>query len=158
MNYEIVELDDLTFVGLAKTVSTVDNKNFQEIPKMWQTFGEKQLFQKLDHLVDEFGFVGISYHFNHDAKTFDYMIGIRTNQSIESLTKVTFKKQTFAKFKLIGPLPNSIQQAIPKIFNEWLPQSNYKHSDGPEIEIYTSGDSSSSDYICYYLLPITSKS
>ncbi len=157
MNYEIVELDDLTFVGLAETVSTVDNKNFQDIPKMWQTFGEKQLFQKLGDLADELGFVGMSYNFNFDTETFDYMIGIRTNQLIESLSKVSFKKQTFAKFKLVGALPQSMQQAIPKIFNEWLPQSKYKHSNGPEIEVYSEGDSKSPDYICYYLLPITSK-
>lgn len=156
MDFEIVELDQLNFVGFAKTVSTVNGKNFEEIPKMWQKFGEKQLYQKLIP-SDEFGIVGLCYDWDHASNQFKYMIGIRTTKALEGFEQVSFPKQKFVKFKAVGPLPTSIQNVVKEIYSTWLPQSAYVHSGGPELELYGQGDMSSKDYISYYLVPIKDK-
>ncbi len=157
MDYQIIKKDGLDFIGYVKEVTTVDNQNFVIIPAFWQEIMEDGRFKELCDNADELGIVGICYDMDLEHNVFKYMIGIRTDKSLENTSKVSFEPNVFAQFKAVGKLPGSIQETTKFIYQEWFPSSNYEYGTGPELEIYPDGDTSSDAYECYYLVPINHK-
>lgn len=45
-----------------------------------------------------------------------------------------------------------------RIFIEWLPNSDYDHDEGPEIEWYSNGDMNSDNYLSEIWIPIKKSS
>ncbi len=157
MDYKILKKTDLNFRGFVKEVTTIDGENFKVIPKFWNEVMGSNIFQNLINNSDDLGVVGVCYGFDNDSSTFKYMIGVRTTEEIEGAVDAAFGDEVFAEFKAVGPLPAAMQNVIQQVFNEWFPSSNYEHSGGPEIEVYSVGDGSSEDYVSYYWVPIKEK-
>ncbi|WP_010239206.1 GyrI-like domain-containing protein [Clostridium arbusti] len=64
----------------------------------------------------------------------------------------------WAKFKCTGPLPGSLQSVNTQIFKAWLPGNpDYEIATGMNIEWYSNGDCSSSDYESEIWIPVKKK-
>jgi len=158
MEFQIIKKDNLDFIGYEIEVTTINGENFKIIPKFWQEIMQDNRFNTLLKNADELGVVGICYDWKLEENKFKYMIGIKNNnQKIDNTKQVSFKDDVFASFKAVGKLPNSIQKTANFIYQEWFPQSNYEHSSGPELEIYPTGNTSSDEYVAYYLVPVKSR-
>jgi AraC family transcriptional regulator len=67
---------------------------------------------------------------------------------------MTAKAGTWAIFESRGPLPKSIQNTIKRIYGDWFPTSGYEHAGGPELEVYSMGDTGSADYYSEVWIPV----
>lgn len=71
---------------------------------------------------------------------------------------LTIPAATWAAFECLGPLPHSIQNMWPRIYNEWLPVSGYEKVPGFELEEYgrceTASDAQKADYRCVIRIPV----
>ncbi len=54
----------------------------------------------------------------------------------------------WAKFESVGALPDAIQDVWKRFFTEWFPATDYKHSGGPELEVYFA------DHRCEVWIPL----
>jgi len=158
MNYKIIKESNLKFVGIEKTFTTDSGQNFVEIPKMWGEVMNDGTFNEMIEQCDNLGVVGLCHGFDNKDNTFKYLIGVRENSKTKfDGVKTDFGEQTFAVFEAKGPLPSALQNVIKQVYSEWFPSSSYEHSGGPEIEVYSKGDSNSEDYMSYYWVPIKEK-
>ena len=158
VEYKITKKDNLNFIGYSIDVTTKNEQNFKDIPAFWQEVMADERFMTLLQHADELNVVGICYDWNLGDDKFKYMIGIRNSEvEIEGTNRISFEPDVFAEFKAVGKLPESLQKTTDFIYREWFPSSNYEHSAGPEIEVYTKGDTTSDDYVCYYLVPVQQK-
>lgn len=158
MKHEIKTMTNLSFVGYAIEVSTINGQNFKDIPNFWQTIMQDGRFKKLLSHSDDLGIVGVCYDWRMEQNTFKYMIGVRSHEKhIDDAVHIAFEDMLFASFEAVGKLPDSVQHTTKYIYSTWLPQSTYLHSAGPELEIYPNGDTNSENYVCYYLVPIMQK-
>lgn len=157
MDYKIVQQDTMTFTGFSKEFSTKDGKNFEEIPKFWQMLFQTGKHGMLLPMQDELGTVGISYHWSEANHSFNYMVGVRSDVLQPETNTLTLKPSMYAVFTAIGACPKSLQNTIKYCHNVFLPSGNYRHTGGPEIEVYPPGDTSSDEYICYYWIPVVQR-
>lgn len=75
---------------------------------------------------------------------------IPPNLFLSRLEARTIPAATWAVFTSVDPMPHSIQKVWQRIFQEWFPASNYDHSGGPELEVYTMGDTHAEDTAVKY--------
>jgi len=163
MEYIIEEIKEFTLIGLIKEIPF--NKGYELCPKFWNEFNEKY-YSKIDNGSEEsktiiennIGEYAVCIDENKD--TFKYMIaGKYLGGSIPNGFELfKFNKSTWIKFKCIGTLPNALQELNTKIWEEFIPNfKEYKLSGNANIEWYSDGDVSSSDYESGIWLPIEKK-
>lgn len=158
MNYRVEEKDGFRLVGVKETVSNLNGENFIRIPKIWDEVyesGQCDTILKLSNQKPS-GVMGVCANFCTD--NFDYYIASSsTLEAPNGYEVLDIAKHTWVIFECKGPLPDAMQSVWKRIFTEWFPQSEYEHDDGPEIEWYSEGDSSSQDYISEIWIPIVKK-
>jgi AraC family transcriptional regulator len=158
MNYRVEEKDSFRLVGVKETVSNLNGENFKRIPKIWDEVyesGQCDTILKLSNQKPS-GVMGVCANFCKDC--FDYYIASSsTLEAPKGYDVLDVAKSTWVIFECTGPLPDAMQSVWKRIFTEWFPQSEYEHANGPEIEWYSDGDSSSQDYISEIWIPIIKK-
>lgn len=159
MNYTIVKKEAFKVAGLKTHVSNKDGENFKLIPKFWNDVCSSGKFNILEQNKGKLGVMGICYNFDMECNEFDYIIAVegKSLNGLEEYEVVNIKEQTFAVFECIGPMPAAIQDTWKRIFSEWFPATKYEHADGPELEVYYEGDTSSKDYKSEIWIPVVNK-
>jgi len=74
-----------------------------------------------------------------EEETFDYMIGheVKTLDNMPTnMTSYTLEPSTYAVFKTVGPITESVQKGWEYIYTIWLNESDYKHAGTHDIEYY----------------------
>jgi len=112
-----------------------------------------------DHLLEPLNIESIArkagysaFHFMRmfNIDSFDYyMAATYTGEIPEGMETLNIPKQTWTAFESAGPIPDAIQDVWKRIFSEWFPTSGYEHAEGPEIEVYETGDMNKPDYKSY---------
>lgn len=147
-------------VAEKRTVQTVTNdENLQTIPKFWEQSHKDGTVKKLLELTPDKEYVfGICYNKPHAEKsTFDYSIAavIGDNAEIpDGFTVTEIPTRTWAVFECKGAMPDAIQQLWHRICTEFFPSSEYEPTYEMDIEAYTEGDMSSSEYRCEIWVPV----
>ena len=87
---------------------------------------------------------------------FDYWIACETNSETLSheLEKLKIPSSTWAIFESKGAMPHAIQDVWTSIFDEFFPDAGFKHSNGPDIELYPAGDVNSQEYRSEIWIPV----
>lgn len=155
MNVRIEERPAFKVVGIKREISSIDGANLHEIPKLWERVNTDGTANKMMDLsnIEPGGLLGICT--NVKEQTMDYWVAIATTKSAPpEFEELVIESQIWAIFDVIGPLPTAIQEAWKFVFSEWLPNSDYLHGDGPEVEWYASGDTKAEDYFCEIWIPI----
>lgn len=158
LNYKLLEKDAFTVVGKRIKVSNKNGENFEIIPKFCCDCNQDGTCAALEKIVpDNMGVMGICANFQKD--TFDYyMAATYSGEPIPSgMETLRIPKLTWVVFESVGPIPGAIQDVWKRIFSEWFPASGYEHADGPELEVYESGDMSKADYKSYVWIPVIKK-
>jgi AraC family transcriptional regulator len=152
MDYKIVQRD--SFRVVAKTIRITCEKSGTEIPKFWSEYFSNGLGKKVE------GMMGICAPKDPESYEFEYGIGCEekyAKEIPEGFNVITIPAGTWAVFKCVGAMPDAMQNMWKRIYSEWLPQASYEMLPTYDMELYTDGDNSSSDYISEIWLPVIEK-
>ncbi|MDR1034232.1 MAG: GyrI-like domain-containing protein [Bifidobacteriaceae bacterium] len=150
----MVKLDAFSVVGVKEFMSTANDANLQNIPKMWDAVSEETLgaLQELSDL-EPAGVLGVCGNAHDDG--FAYWIAAATTKKCPvGFEKFDIPASEWAVFEVIGAMPDAIQSAYKQVFSEWLPKSGYEHANVPDIEWYADGDTCADDYRSELWLPV----
>jgi len=106
-----------------------------EIPKLW----EERFFPRLGEIrqVVEAGvFYGVEGNYDPATGNFDYLAGLEVDADApvpHGMADWVVAEADYAVFPTTLP---EIRQTMDYIHREWLPQSGYRHTGGPEFEYY----------------------
>ncbi|QDK70418.1 GyrI-like domain-containing protein [Lactococcus protaetiae] len=158
MKVKIEEKPAFTAVGFRGRFTSKDGANFRDIPKMWDNLS-KHDYERLLTLSDVFPqtVLGICANEDSETETFDYWIAGATTAQTSDLEQLSIGAATYAVFAVEGAQPAAVQKAWQDIFAEWLPNSDYKIANGPQIEYNPDGDAFAEDYYCEIWLPVVKK-
>jgi AraC family transcriptional regulator len=153
MNYRIEQKNSFTVVGVKQRFSHINGLG-ESIGKMWSETPQETISQ-IAGLGN--GLVGVYSGMYEDNTTDYYIAAITESDSPETLCKLEIPSLTWAIFEIIGPMPTAMAEIWGRIFSEWFPTSGYEHAEAPEVEWYSNGDLSSSDYKSEIWIPVIKK-
>lgn len=167
MDYKIEKKEAFKVIAKVKSFPTDDSINKVEIPQFWiRCYSDGSIdtlckLAKRDNWVTGNGVLGICIGDScpNDSGCFNYAIGVESDQNEvpDGYTILEIPAATWAVFKCIGPMPNSIQDMWKRIYSEFFPQSDYEPAQGVDFEYYTKGDNSKADYVSEIWLPVKKK-
>jgi AraC family transcriptional regulator len=153
MNYRIEQKNSFAVVGVKQRFSHIDGLG-ENIGKMWIETPQETISQ-IAGLGN--GLVGVYSGMYEDNTTDYYIAAITEKDSPKTLCKLEIPSLTWAIFEIIGPMPTAMAEIWGRIFSEWFPTSGYEHAEAPEVEWYSNGDLSSSDYKSEIWIPVIKK-
>lgn len=166
MDFTVEKMMGFKLIGFSKDISF--ETSYAEIPKFWDEICSKckgnnkpsnEMEQAIfDNRIGEFG-VCID-DIGKDGK-FRYMIAGRYmgGNIPEGMEIYELPDMEWAKFKCLGPMPESIQTVNTQIWSEWLPGNiEYELAGKYNIEWYSSmGSTKESDYQSAIWIPVKKK-
>jgi AraC family transcriptional regulator len=161
MNFRVESHEAMGLTGLPLRTTVEGGRQFEEIPAFWSRAMESGAFEGLIKSVpagSRLGICGVSMGMEDGISEFTYLIAVETPGNRSNLPEGCIDAQaragTWAIFESRGPLPGSLQDTIRQIYTEWFPTSGYEHAGGPELEIYSQGDTTAHDYYCEVWIPV----
>ena len=136
MNYRIETRKAFRIVGKSFPLSREIERNFAEVPQMWQGAVEDGTIEKIVSLMngEPRGVLGVSVC--TDGEEWRYYIAVSSAAKIDdALEEYVVPGCTWAVFPGSGT-GKSIQELEGRIVTEWLPTSGYEFTNGPDIEVY----------------------
>ena len=152
MEYKIVKKD--AFEVVAKTRLFKAETSATEVPKFWSDYYNNGLEQRVC------GMMGICAQAKENQAEWIYGIGCERNyvkDIPEDFELLKVPAYTWAVFTCVGAMPHAIQNMWKRVYEEWLPASNYELIQHYDIEFYTEGDNSKPDYISEIWIPLKEK-
>lgn len=136
MNYRIETRKAFRIVGKSFPLSREIERNFAEVPQMWQGAVEDGTIEKIVSLMngEPRGVLGVSVC--TDGEEWRYYIAVSSASGTDAaLEEYVVPGCTWAVFPGSGT-GKSIQELEGRIVTEWLPTSGYEFTNGPDIEVY----------------------
>lgn len=109
------------------------NEN-KEIPQMWQDFGPRM--REIKQVVNTCIAYGICANMDEKTGEFDYVAGFEVEAVAdvpEGMVSMEIPEATYALFTTTLP---AIHETFHNAYHTWLPQSGYRPTGGPELELY----------------------
>lgn len=154
MNYRIEQKNAFSVVGVKQRFSHLEDLA-ENVGKMWRETS-KETISQIATLGNSL--VGV-YSGMYEDNTTDYYIGAITEKETPvNLCTLEIPPLTWAIFEIVGPLPTAMSEMWGRIYSEWFPSSGYEQAEAPEIEWYSNGDLSSSDYKSEIWMPVIKSS
>lgn len=155
MKYKIVEKESFQVIGVKRTISCVNGEQTKEITKFWQDVYEdgtnERLFPLNTGAIN--GVIGLCDMI--ESSLMDYWIATNHAETdTHEFETFTVPAAKWVVFEVKGPMPTAITTMWEKIYQEWLPSNAYELTNGPELEVYSGGDTSSAEYHSEIWLPI----
>ena len=101
---------------------------------------------------------GVCSAMDEENHTFSYMagLGVKDNSEVpEGMAAMDIPEQEYAVFECTLP---KIMEAYEGIYQGWLPESEYRRSDGPEFELYDEDfNPENPDSKIYLYVPVVKK-
>ena len=141
MNYRIENKEDFRILGVSMPLNKEVDKNFIEVPKMWQEMIQSGKVMELAKFMDSqpIGVLGVSVC--NDEEQWKYFIAVASTKKDDKYEEYTVPAATWAIFSGEGS-GMSIQELEKRIVTEWLPTSGYEYANAPDVEVYMSEDPS----------------
>lgn len=155
MEYRIEKKEAFRVVGVSNLLDKELEKNFEIVPKMWQSAAMNGTIARLASMIDkpEFGILGVSIC--NDREDWRYFIAVASDRVIDdSLEEYIVQESTWAVFSGSGN-GKSIQELQKRVILEWLPTSGYEYADVADLEVYLSDDPENMKYEVW--LPVIKK-
>ena len=109
------------------------NEN-QEILQLWREYGAR--WKEIKNIVNPEVAYGVMLNYDEATGEFDYIATMEVHQISEipeGMVSIEIPEQTYAVFPCTLA---TLREAYDAAIKEWLPNSKYKHSGGPEFELY----------------------
>ncbi|MDF2610877.1 MAG: tetD 5 [Lachnospiraceae bacterium] len=140
MDYRIEKKEAFRIIGVSMPLEKEIEKNFEAVPKMWQTAAMDGTIPKLISKMNgtPMGVLGVSAC--NDTNDWRYFIAVAsTHPTEDTLEEYQIPASTWAIFTGEGT-GISIQELEKRIVTEWLPTSGYEYANAPDIEVYLTPD------------------
>jgi len=164
MDYRIVEQPSFQVVGKTLRVSTSHGENQRRIPQFWDECDADGTLRQLEALTGKATvlpgvLLGICIDFAADMSEFTYMCAAEApGEGVpDGMVRRPIPAGSWAVFEGRGALPEAIQTLWGRIWSEFFKESQFKHGDGPELELYPEGDHSQPDYQFELRIPVVPK-
>ena len=159
MNYKIIKKPAFMVLGKVESQSVKDEENKNSIPDFWtRSHCDGTVKNLLEKAKDKDFIFGICYgNIQKDSESFDYSIGVMCDEDCEisyGYRMSEIPAHTWAVFECVGAMPNAMQNTWHKICSEFFPTSGYTPTYEMDIEAYTPGNMSASDYKSEIWVPI----
>ena len=156
MEYKIIKKEAFDVIGKKTKISTKDGEHSRRIAEFWDECNNDGTCDKILTISDGKNMFGITLDFDGNTEQITYMIGMEntSNSADNGFDIIKIPAATWAVFKSIGPIPESIANTWASIFQEWFPETGFLHDDAPEIEVYNAGNTRALDYECEAWVPI----
>lgn len=154
MEYRIENKDTFRIIGVSKPLCHEIEKNFEVVPKMWQTATVDGTIPRLASMMngEPMGLLGVSVC---NEENWRYFIAVSSNHEIDdTLQEYTVPASTWAIFSGTGS-GKSLQELEKRIVTEWLPTSGYEYGNAPDIEVYLNADPQNAKYEVW--IPVVKK-
>ena len=138
MEPRIIDKEAFDIIGIELRTTTREGRNFVEIPRFWQEVMTQDSISRIPDSKNPGEILGICMDYTEDGG-FSYIIGaeITTTENLPAdMVARTIPAATYAVFTARGSMPDAIQQTTRSIYGEWLPNSDYRRTDGADIELY----------------------
>ncbi|WP_105616981.1 GyrI-like domain-containing protein [Vallitalea okinawensis] len=135
MNYEIVELEDKSVIGLLTRTTNENMQAANDIGMLWQKFMSKEIYYQINHRINA-DFIGLYTDYEKDyTKPYNFMVGCEVSEIDNldaSLVSKTIKAGKYVKFSITG------QAAVKDAWEEiWTLHLDRKYESDFEVYEYT---------------------
>ena len=139
MEPRIITKSGFTVIGMELKTTINDGRNFKEIPAFWGEIMQQDMLSKIPNKSNDAVSLGICLDFKQEDGSFSYIIACEvssTDDIPEEMITKTIPDAEYAVFTCKGPLPDSIQNMVKYIHDEWFQKSEYNHAGTAEFELY----------------------
>lgn len=113
MNYEIVELEAKTVVGLSKRIDMADPKMGEEIGNVWKAFMNEDVYTKIENRKNKYS---IGLYSDYDGSKCDVTAGLEAEaKEYDEFTLKVIPKGKYAKFSIKGHMVEAVAKAWEEI-------------------------------------------
>lgn len=140
MKPQIKTIPSFKVVGYKLNTTSVDGKNFKDIPQFWQKIlaNDCKLLHEIKDVINPHISYGICTNMQENGD-FSYVIGIQVStfeNSTDDMYCETIPESKYAIFTAKGEMPESIQSTVKYAYGEWFPNSQYEFAGTPDFELY----------------------
>jgi predicted transcriptional regulator YdeE len=115
MNYEIVNLEEKTVIGLNKRIDMADPKMSQEIGALWESLFNEDLYKKIENRKNEYS---IGLYSNYEGSNCDVTVGLEAEiKEYDEFILKLIPKGKYAKFNVKGNMVEVVAKTWEKICN-----------------------------------------
>ena len=152
MEYKIEKLEAMELLVHAKDFHAETSE--EEIPAFWDEYYSNEEYRKIP------GYLGICAQKKADGDEFRYGIGCKASDVDgvpEEFEVIHIPEYSWAVFRCVGPSSEAIGAMWDKIYNEWLPVTEYELIPDYYIENYLPGNPTAQDYVSEICIPVKMK-
>ena len=138
MKQRFVTKESFPIIGIELNTTTQDGKNFVEIPRFWEKVMQQGQIDSIPNKKYPGTVLGICLDFQKNG-SFSYIIGAEvthTENTPDDMVSKTIPAARYAVFTACGKMPGAIQDTFKYIYQEWLPNSEYRHAGSADFELY----------------------
>ena len=157
VNYKIINKESFIFVGKGTTIKTPLNDVLGS--PMYSSISDFYV-QTTPLIFDTFpnrNFIGVCTNYKKNTNEFTFYLGVEESGNMsKEFCEICIPEGTWAVFKAVGIVPESIEQIRKRIYTEWFPISDYDYRDNLVLEMqkYLQGDQNDPNYICEIWIPV----
>ena len=152
MEYKIEKLEAMDLLVHAKNFHPETSE--EEIPAFWDEYYSNEEYRKIP------GYLGVCAQKKTEGEEFRYGIGCKASD-VEGVPEgfeiIHIPEYSWAVFRCVGPSSEAIQAMWDKIYNEWLPVTEYELILDYYIENYLPGNPTAQDYVSEICIPVKMK-
>ena len=149
MEYKIEKWEAMDLLVHTKNFHAETSEN--EIPAFWDEYYSNEEYRRIP------GYLGICAQKETESAMFQYGIGCKASDVDgipEGFEIIHIPEYSWAVFRCVGPSSEAIQAMWDKIYNEWLPITEYELIPEYYIENYLPGNPAAKDYVSEICIPI----
>lgn len=149
MEYQIEKWEAMDLLVHAKMFQVEISE--KEIPTFWDEYYSNEEYRKIP------GYLGICSQKETESAMFQYGIGCKASDVDgvpEGFEIIHVPEYSWAVFRCVGPSSKAIQSMWDKIYNEWLPITEYELIPEYYIENYLPGNPTAQDYVSEICIPV----
>jgi len=153
----IKKYPERVLVGLRTQFYSVDsekNNIAQQLPQLWDRFLKR--LSEVSNTIDGTCY-GAVYRVAAENEQLNYLASIEVSKDVsipEEMEQIRLPEASYAQFKHYGEATD-LNNTVNYIYGNWLLNSGYKHTYGPDLEFYGAHYlPASSDSIVEYAIPI----
>jgi AraC family transcriptional regulator len=152
MDYRIVKQEPFTLLCVKKAFpnSIIEEENNHDIPDYWTEHIQKGTIKELLQYAEDKTVYGPCDAVSKDSDSFYYGIGVQyKGEPIDDFDLWHVNHPLYAVFQC--QTKDDMGSTWKKIFEEFLPNSDYELADATDLEVYPDDDK---DYFCEIWVPI----
>jgi AraC family transcriptional regulator len=150
MSYRVVEKGSFTALGKIVVSPPDDNR----VPRFWEECKRDGTVARLREIGVCPCTLGLCFGYDDEGVN-RYMVGVETlREHEEGMETVVIPASTWLVFESRGPVSPTLGNVWARIYGEFMPQSIYRQTDTPTLEVFCRDDTWADDYYCEVWIPV----